>query len=182
MFVDRCIELLEQCSTEIPYEKAQRIERDVAFLKLALFDALNLWQEYLDYFEEIFQCRRNGVYIGEFVVDSFDKPSPDERFGRYLIRPSEMNLLPPKTSSSALVGVQDMYELEVSQSRKKRVFVHELYLHENRRAIIERKLCRKKAGKSVEHLKRHQKEQLSSEEQHKRFAEMERLFQWMKKS
>lgn len=42
--------------------------------------------------------------------------------------------------------------------------------------IICRKLERKKAGKSVEHLKRHQKESLTLSEQERRYAEMMALF------
>ena len=59
--------------------------------------------------------------------------------------------------------------------------VHGLYLCENRRAVIERKLIRQEFGKNVEHLKRHQKEHLSNEEYLKRIKEMKSLFEWMKK-
>ncbi len=59
--------------------------------------------------------------------------------------------------------------------------VHELYLQENRRVVIKRKLIKQEFGKNVEHLKRHQKEQLSNEEYLKRIKEMSYLFECMKK-
>lgn len=60
--------------------------------------------------------------------------------------------------------------------------VHELYLFERRRALIKRKLIKQEFGKNVEHLKRHQKEQLSNDEYLKRLQEMQNLFEWMKKN
>ncbi len=59
--------------------------------------------------------------------------------------------------------------------------VHELYLCERRRTVIKRKLIRQEFEKNVEHLKVHQKEQLSNEEYLKRVQEMKNLFEWMKK-
>lgn len=173
LFVDRCRELLEQYSSEIPEGETQRIEHDVTFLELSLYDALNLWQEYLDLFEQIFREKRTKAYIAEYQVDTHLGQMPEERFGRYLMSFPPANSLSPRTLS----------ELSpVMQNSKTRVFVHKLYLCEHRRAIIERKLHRQQEGKSVEHLKRHQKERLSSAEQEERFAEMGRLFEWMKRN
>lgn len=45
-----------------------------------------------------------------------------------------------------------------------------------RHGIICRKLARKRAGKPIEHLKRHQKERLTLSEQERRYAEMLALF------
>ncbi len=70
-----------------------------------------------------------------------------ERFGRYLLSYKSNGLL-----------------------------VHQLYLHEDRRAIIKRKLTKQEFGKNVEHLKRHQKEQLSNEEYLKRIEEIKYFF------
>lgn len=81
------------------------------------------------------------------------KQNAQERFGRYLLD-------------------QDNKTLKV----------HKLYLLDNRRAIIKRKLVKQEFGKNVEHLKRHQKEQLSNEEYLKRTEEMKCLFEYMRKS
>ena len=63
----------------------------------------------------------------------------------------------------------------------KRYKVHKLYLQEDRRAVIKRKLIKQEFGKNVEHLKRHQKDQLSNEEYLQRVKEMNYLFECMKK-
>ncbi len=59
-------------------------------------------------------------------------------------------------------------------------YVHFLYLSDSRYRTICRKLQREIAGKSVEHLKRHQRERLSNEERDSRQAEMARLFEYLK--
>lgn len=173
LFVDRSRDLLDQYGPEIPQEEFQQIERDISFLELSLYDALNLWQEYLDLFEQIFREKRNKAYLLEYVVDAFGGQSPEERFGRYLMSASE-NIVP---SSSAFA-----LSTEAEEQGQQIVFVHQCYLHDHRRAIIARKLRRQQEGKNVEHLKRHQKEKLSVKEQDERFAEMATLFEYMKKS
>nr|WP_300838933.1 hypothetical protein [uncultured Acetatifactor sp.] len=149
-FVDTCRHLLDKYAADIPVIEAQRIEKDITFMELSFYDALNLWQRYLDFFEHIFLEKRTQPYIAAYFPNP--KENAEERFGRYLLgRDSK--------------GLQ----------------VHKLYLHEHRRAIIKRKLVRQEFGKNVEHLKRHQKEQLSDEEYLKRVQEMKNLFEWMKK-
>lgn len=150
-FVDICRDLLDKYAADIPLTEAQRIEKDITFLELSFYDALNLWQKYLDFFEYIFLEKRTPSYIVTYAPN----PSQNarERFGRYLLGHDNK-------------GLQ----------------VHELYLCEHRRAIIKRKLIKQEFGKNVEHLKRHQKEQLSNEEYLKRLQEMQNLFEWMKKN
>lgn len=149
-FVDICRDLLNKYTADIPFIEAQHIEYDITFMKLNLYDYLNQWQQYLDFFEYIFLEKRSKLYIATYYSD----PNQDakERFGRYLFS-------------------CNYNELQV----------HKLFLHEDRRAIIERKLIRQKLGKNVEHLKRHQKEQLSDEDYLKRIEEMEQLIECMKK-
>jgi len=168
LFVDRCRDLLEWHSAEIPKEECQRIERDVTFLELALYDALNLWQEYLDFFERIFREKRTKAYIGTYNLPNATPEQLKERFGRYLMVHNGNLFVPTQ-------------ELQVYLHKNKEIWVHELYLCERQRVIIARKLKRQQEGKSVEHLKRHQKDRLSDREQQERFSEMERLFEWMKK-
>lgn len=173
LFVDRSRDLLEQYSSEIPQEEFQQIERDVSFLELSLYDALNLWQDYLDLFEQIFQEKRTKAYFSEYVVDSCGKQSPQERFGRYL-----MSALAEALTSTGALAKTDM----IGRNKPRTVWVHRCYCLESRRLVIERKLHRQQEGKNVEHLKRHQKSQLSTAEQDARFAEMAQLFEYMKKT
>ncbi len=149
-FVDICRDLLEKHTDDIPVIEAQRIEKDITFLELSFYDALNLWQKYLNFFEYIFLEKRTPSYIATYFPDP--KQNAQERFGRYLLGHDNEGLK-----------------------------VHKLYLCEDRRAIIKRKLIKQEFGKNVEHLKRHQKDQLSNEEYLKRIQEMHNLFEWMKK-
>ncbi|MCL2084470.1 MAG: hypothetical protein FWH06_04330, partial [Oscillospiraceae bacterium] len=56
-------------------------------------------------------------------------------------------------------------------------YVHFLYICDWRYKIIQRKYERSGAGKSVEHLKRHQQDQLEEAELNSRYMELKRLFE-----
>lgn len=60
--------------------------------------------------------------------------------------------------------------------------VHELYLYDDRRRLIERKAWRQATGKNVDYLKCRQKEDLTKEERATRYSELERLLAWMQKT
>lgn len=149
-FVNRCKELLDEYSTEIPEEEVLHIEFHITSLELCLYDYSNQWQAYLDFFETIFQQKRTKPYILTYSIYSGDA---EKRFQRYLL----------------------------GFDKKGLANVHYLYLSERRRSVIERKLRRQQEGKNVNYFKRHQKEQLSEQEQTQKFKEMERLFKRIQK-
>ena len=153
VFSKRCRELLEIYHFDLPCEEYHKIECDVTFLELSLLDDLNRWQEYLDYFEIIYAEKRSPAYISHYQSCLWPDQTDEERFGRYFL-------------GYAPDGC---------------ALVHNLYLHDDRRIVIERKFRRLQCGKSVEHLKRHHKAMLTSEEQKKRFQEMEKYFQRLKR-
>ena len=153
VFSKRCRELLEIYHFDLPFEEYHKIECDVTFLELSLLDDLNRWQEYLDYFEIIYAEKRSPAYISHYQSCLWPDQTDEERFGRYFL-------------GYAPDGC---------------ALVHNLYLHDDRRSVIERKVKRLREGKSVEHLKRHQKAVLTSEEQKKRFLEMEKYFHRLKR-
>ena len=153
-FVDRCRDILTIYISEIPEKEALFIEHNLTFLELHCLDHLNRWQEYLELFERVFREKRTRNYISKYDARGKTKQALSERFGRYLFG-------------------YDLFDCAL---------VHSLYRLEHRRAIIERKLIRLEEGKSVEHLKRHQQEQLSSEELDRRYEEIKRLIKWFEKA
>ena len=81
-FVNTCRDLLNKPTTNIPFEEAQYIERDLTFMELSFYDYLNQWQQYLNFFEYIFFEKRSKPYIATYYRDP--NQNPEERFGRYL--------------------------------------------------------------------------------------------------
>lgn len=152
-FVDRCRELLTLFADEIPKNEAVFIERDVTFLELAFLDGLNRWRDYLELFERYFLEKRTDSYIQTYSTGKGHQEDYN-RFGRYLIGYNANGF----------------------------ALVHSFYGIEHRRRIIEKKQIRLEEGKSVEHLKRHQKDRLSTEELDRRYKELNRLLRWMKKA
>lgn len=153
LLVGRCRDLLEIYMLDIPMEEFHRIESQVSFLELSLLDAQNRWQEYLDLFEVIFAEKRSPAYICHYQSGLWPNQTDIDRFGRYLL-------------GYAPDGC---------------ALVHNLYLHDDRRAVIERKQKRLQAGKTTEHLKRHQKEKLTDAEIEKRYGEVRELFLRLKR-
>lgn len=150
-FVARTRELLIIYRSELSFSEYDEIEMMTYFDELAFLDRLNRWHEYLCLFEEMFANKRTPAFLSRYSHVGIGDPwaSDEERFGRYLLQNSADELV-----------------------------VHSLYLCEDRRKIIERKLIRKETGKSVEHLKRHQREQLPEGEWERRFVE---LIEWFSK-
>lgn len=80
-FVQRCRELINNYSLEITKEESEYIEFHITFIELSLYDYLNYWKKYLEYFEEIFHKKRTSKYITEFKPNTTDT----DKFGRYLL-------------------------------------------------------------------------------------------------
>lgn len=83
-----------------------------------------------------------------------------------------------KYSASRDDPVFNSYVLRQDRNCK---YVHFLYTSDRRYNIIRRKQKRMEDGKTVEHLKRHQQDRLSEEELSARYAEMARLFEYIKR-
>ena len=153
-FVKRCRAILELYTTAIPEKEALQIEYNLTFLELSCLDYLNRWEEYLDLFEKYFREKRTPNYISRYEKNNRVKQTDSERFGRYLL------------------GYDDSgYAL-----------VHSFIIIDHRRAVIKRKQLRLYEGKNVEHLKRHQQEQLSLEELDRRYEEMRQIIEWIQES
>lgn len=108
--------------------------------------------DHLNRWEE-YLSRFEELLVCEELLCTYAPRCAPDRFGRYLLG---------RDASGALL-------------------VHQLYLQEPRRRLIERKLDRLAAGKQVEHLKCHQQERLTPDELSDRYEQLERIFSWMKR-
>lgn len=146
------LRFVECCSALLLSSGGAIPEREAAGIRGQLCALEFSMLDHLNRWEE-YLSRFEELLVREELLCTYAPSCAPDRFGRYLLG---------RDAGGALL-------------------VHQLYLQEPRRRLVERKLARRAAGKQVEHLKRHQRERLAPDELSDRYEELEHLFSWMKR-
>lgn len=148
-FTENCKKIINYYNDQnkISQERYEELDRILIGYELASYDYLNLWNLYIQMYNEL----KNKRYIDKYSIKN-QYLAEDEDFVKSILYKDECYY-----------------------------YVHFLYSYKERYEIIYRKQQKLDAGKNIEHLKRHQQEQLSENELTERYNEMVSFLQHIQK-